>query len=128
MFSLSKQQFILSRETIQNVFCTELCPLCDLGFLSSIKHPTAKRWHPHAVLCLVLTLSQTSPGFYVSAVHSFLKHCGKRRNCSSRAISPFPTVFSTRLKNFPSFSSNLKLSSANCFSLALSKICRLARG
>ena len=21
------------------------------------------------------------------------KHCGKRRNCSSRAISPFPTVF-----------------------------------
>ena len=22
------------------------------------------------------------------------KHCGKRRNCSSRAISPFPTVFS----------------------------------
>ena len=22
------------------------------------------------------------------------KHCGKRRNCSLRAISPFPTVFS----------------------------------
>ena len=22
------------------------------------------------------------------------KHCGKRRNCSSRAISPFPTMFS----------------------------------
>ena len=29
-----------------------------------------------------LTLSQTSPGFYVSAVQSYLKHCGKRRNCS----------------------------------------------
>ena len=25
------------------------------------------------------------------------KHCGKRRNCSSRAISPFPTVFSKGL-------------------------------
>ena len=25
------------------------------------------------------------------------KHCGKRRNCSLRAISPFPTVFSEGL-------------------------------
>ena len=25
------------------------------------------------------------------------KHCGKRRNCSLRAISPFPTVFSKAL-------------------------------
>ena len=25
------------------------------------------------------------------------KHCGKRRNCSFRAISPFPTVFSNGL-------------------------------
>ena len=25
------------------------------------------------------------------------KHCGKRRNCSLRAISPFPTVFSNDL-------------------------------
>ena len=34
-------------------------------------------------LCgLKLTLSQTSPGFYVSAVQVFWKHCGKRRNCS----------------------------------------------
>ena len=24
------------------------------------------------------------------------KHCGKRRNCSLRAISPFPTVFSKK--------------------------------
>ena len=27
------------------------------------------------------------------------KHCGKRRNCSLRAISPFPTVFSEDLNN-----------------------------
>ena len=25
------------------------------------------------------------------------KHCGKRRNCSLRAISPFPTAFSKGL-------------------------------
>ena len=30
----------------------------------------------------ILTLSQTSPGFYVSAVQVFWKHCGKRRSCS----------------------------------------------
>ena len=29
----------------------------------------------------LLTLSQTSPGFYVSAVQVFWKHCGKKRNC-----------------------------------------------
>ena len=35
----------------------------------------------------------------VKMVESFLtgrKHCGKRRNCSLQAISPFPTVFSKR--------------------------------
>ena len=40
-----------------------------------------------------LTLSQTSLGFYVSAVQVFRKQCGKSRNCSYRAISPFPSVF-----------------------------------
>ena len=60
----------------------------------------------------------------MSAVHVFWKHCGKRRNCSLRAISPFPSVFSTRLENFLPFSSSLKVSSANSFSLEESKICR----
>ena len=64
-----------------------------------------------------LTLSQTSPGFYVFVVQVCWKHCGKRRNCSLRAISPFHTVFSTYLENFLTFSLNLKLSSANSFSL-----------
>ena len=39
----------------------------------------------------------------------------------------FPTVFSTHLRNFLPFSSNLKLSSANPFSLEESKICRLGK-
>ena len=53
----------------------------------------------------LLSLSQTSPGFYVSALQSFRKHSGKRRNCSQRAIPPFPTVFSTNLENILPFSS-----------------------
>ena len=48
-----------------------------------------------------LILSQTSLGFYVSAVVDFWQHRGKRKNCSIRAISPLPpTVFSTRLEEF----------------------------
>ena len=75
-----------------------------------------------------LTLSQTIPGFYMSAVHVFRKHCGKRRNCSLRAIFRFPAVFSTHLESFLPFLSNLKLSSANSFSLEESKTCRLGKG
>ena len=37
---------------------------------------------PHKYWVVSLTLSQTSPGFYVSAVQAFWKHSGKRRNCS----------------------------------------------
>ena len=43
----------------------------------------------------VLTLSQTSPDFYLSAVKISWKHCCKSRNCSLWVISPLPTVFST---------------------------------
>ena len=40
----------------------------------------------------------------------------------------FSHSFSTHLENFLPFSSNLKLSSANSFSLEESKICRLGKG
>ena len=49
------------------------------------------------------SLSKTSPVFYLPAEQIFWKHCGKRRNCSSRAISPFPTLFSNLLENFRPF-------------------------
>ena len=75
-----------------------------------------------------LTHSHTKTPFDAPGKQAFWKHCGKRRNCSSQAISPFPTVFSTCLDNFLLFSSNLKLSSANSFSLEESKICRLVKG
>ena len=38
------------------IFFSELCPLFDLDILSSIKHPTAERWHPHAVLLLTIVV------------------------------------------------------------------------
>ena len=53
-----------------------------------------------------LTLYQTSPGFYMSAVQVFWKDCWKRRKCSLWAISPFPTVFSTHFFFFLEISAN----------------------
>ena len=67
-----------------------LFPQCFLSFQNQIKICILI----HLVICrsfhfgqiknfvIWLTLSQTSPGFYVSALQVFRKHCGKRRNCS----------------------------------------------
>ena len=57
----------------------QCCAILFLPLLSSIcdLYPTHTS----------LTLSQTSPVFYCSAVQVFWKHCGKRRNCS------FPQCF-----------------------------------
>ena len=77
---------------------------------------------------ILLTHSHTMTPFDARAKWAFCRHCGKRRNCSLRAISPFPTVFSTCLYKFLPFSSNLNLSSANSFSLEESKICHLVMG
>ena len=76
---------------------------------------------------VLLTLAQTRPCFYVSAVKVFWKHCGKRRNCSNEQFLLFP-LFSTLLENFLPFSPYLKLSSANSFGLEESEICRLGKG
>ena len=78
------------------------------GFLQ--KQPSFK------FIKMPLTFSQTTPGFYVSAVQIFWKHCWKRRNCSYQAFSPFPTVF-WRTSTLLPFPSKLKLSSENFFSL-----------
>ena len=74
-----------------------------------------------------LALSQPSPGFYVSALQ-FLKTLWEKEKLLVRAISPFTTLFSIRLKNFLPFSSNLKLSSAKSFSLKESKIGMWSKG
>ena len=75
-----------------------------------------------------LTLSQTSPGFYISAVQVFWKHNGKRKIARNEQFLLFPQCFLSVWRTFPPFSSNIKLPSANYFSLEESKICRLGRG
>ena len=67
---------------------------------------------------MMLTLSKTSPGFYVSVVdlQVFWKQCGKREIYRNMQFLFFP-VFSTYLENVLPFLSNLKLLSANSFSL-----------
>ena len=50
----------------------------------------------HAELKRGLTLYSIDTNFNASTTDSFWKHCGKRRNCWSRAISSFPTMFSTQ--------------------------------
>ena len=69
-----------------------------------------------------LTLPQTSPGFYVSAVQ-VLKTLWKKEKLLVTCISPFPTVFSTCLESFLPFSTFLQT-----LSVWKSKICRLGKG
>ena len=76
-----------------------------------------------------LTLSQTSPGFLRVRRTVLLKtRCKKEKLLVTSSFSFFATVFSTRLKKFLPFSSDLKVSSANSFSLEGSKTCRLGKG
>ena len=72
-----------------------------------------------ANLGMGLFLSQTSPGFYMSAVASLLKTLLEKVELLVTSNSSFTTVFSTCLKNILPFSSSLKLSSANFISLVL---------
>ena len=58
---------------------------------------------------------------------SFENNVGKGDNLLP-TISPFSIGFPTLLDNSMPFSSNLKLSSANSFTLEESKICRLGKG
>ena len=64
------------------------------------------------VLVMVKTHSHTMTPFDAPGKQAF-----ENAHNEQFAISPFPTVFSTCLDNFLPFSSNLKLSSANPFSL-----------
>ena len=76
MCSLSNEQSILSKETIQETFFfffSELCPIFDLNYLSSIKHPTAEHWHLITCFeCIILappTFSEIEHSVHI--YHSF---------------------------------------------------------
>ena len=79
---------------------------------------TAKMWLSFPKQGLVFTCLQ-----YKSSENTV----GKGENARNKEFLLFP-VFSTHLENFPQFSSNLKLSSANSLNLEESKICRLGKG
>ena len=74
-----------------------------------------------------LTLSQTSLVFTCLQYKSFENTVGKGEIARNEQFLFFPTVFSTLLEDFLPFSSNLKLLSANSFSLGESEICRLGK-
>ena len=76
---------------------------------------------------MTLTLSQRSPCFYVSAVQIFENTVGLGEIAHYKQFLLF-IVFSSLMENFPTFSLNLKLSSANYFSLEESKISCLGKG
>ena len=65
--------------------------------------------------------------FDASGKKPFENTVGKGEIARNEQFLLFP-VFSTCLDNFLPFSSNLKLSSANSFSLEESNICRLGKG
>ena len=67
------------------LFCGECRPRSDCTYVQS-----DLALHSPQIYHYVRT--QTNPGFDMSAVQVFWKHSGKRRNCSYRAISPFPVV------------------------------------
>ena len=72
----------------------------------------------------VLSLAQTSPGFYVFAVQAFENTVGKGEIARNEQFLLFPQCF---LPVLP-FSSNSKLSSANPVNLEDCKVCRLGKG
>ena len=74
----------------------------------------------------VLTLSQASPCFYVSAVKVLWKTVGKE-NARNEQFLLFPTVFLSFWRTFRHFYHKLK-TSANSFSLEQSKSWRFGKG
>ena len=75
-----------------------------------------------------LTLYQTSPGFYMSAIQVFLKTLWEKGGIAgNKQFLLFP-VFFTCLENYLPFLSNFKLSCARSFSLEGSKTDCLGKG
>ena len=75
---------------------------------------------------IMYTKKKTPCFIHILCVNPFESGC--LTLSKQRAISPFPTLLSTLLENFLPFSSSLKFSSANSFSLEECKICRLGKG
>ena len=68
------------------------------------------------------------PWFLRVCRKSLLKTLWEKEKLVITSNFSFPSMFSTCLRNFLPFTSNLKLSSANSFSLVEPIICRLGKG
>ena len=66
--------------------------------------------------------------FNSPAQQAFYKTLWEKEKLLVTSNFSLPTVFSTHLENFLLFSPNLKLSSADCFNLELSKILSFGNG
>ena len=102
-FSFSHSVFYPFWRTFCHFHKTQNCRLQTLSVWKSLKFVVRKRvkhvgTHSNdSCNHFELTLYSIDTHFDPSTTESFLKHCGKRRNCSLRAISPFPTVLSKDL-------------------------------
>ena len=67
---------------------------------ADFRHPSGKDW----LIWWYFNPFPNRTWFFTCLQYVFCKRCGKKRNCSFWAISPFPTVFSTHFKNFLPFS------------------------
>ena len=72
----------------------------------------------------------TMPHFDALQIHVYScgKHCEKRRNCVSKAISPFSQCFLPSMALTFHFKCTLKMSSSVCFNLDQSKILSSGNG
>ena len=71
---------------------------------------------------MLLTLSKQTLAFTCLQYKSFENTVGKGEIARNEQFLLFPTVFSTRLENYLTFSTNMKLLSANPFNLDSLKI------
>ena len=88
-FLLFPQCFLSFLKTFHHFYQIWNCRLQTLSVWKSLNFVVWQRAKTLSWFCpitnlkqVTLTLSQTSPGFYVYAVQGFWKYCGKRRNCS----------------------------------------------
>ena len=108
-FTIQRRIHTIKRDNSKCIFFffSELCPFFNLDFLSSIKHPTAKHWHLHA-LTLPFPKRKIMDSYKFKTIaddnkcnfkaeilfRMGRKQCGIRRKCWLPTFSPFRTMFS----------------------------------
>ena len=134
MCSLSKEQSIVSRETIQNDFCFRIMPLFRLQLnLHQAPHsqalaPACGALCTKKVLWIMKCKNEDFEILYPvsffnnQSKDTFWKHCVKRGKGWKPAFSAFPTVFSILSKKTCTMLATLELLSLNAYNLGRSKI------